>query len=140
METIKYKEGLTFDDILLIPQYADILPRDCTVATQFSRHIRLSVPVVSAPMDTVTESAMAIALAQEGGIGVIHKNMPIDNQQNHVRKVKRAMSGMILDPITVHMDSPIKLVKDLMDKYGISGVVVVDKKQRLKGILTNHLR
>ncbi len=138
METIKYKEGLTFDDILLVPQYADILPRDCTVATQFSRHISLRVPMVSAPMDTVTESAMAIALAQEGGIGVIHKNMPIDDQQNQVRKVKRAMSGMILDPITVHVDSPIKLVKELMDKYGISGVVVVDKKQRLKGILTNR--
>lgn len=138
METIKYKEGLTFDDILLVPQYADIMPRDCDVATHFSRHIRLSVPLVSAPMDTVTEAAMAIALAQEGGIGVIHKNMPIDEQQNQVRKVKRAMSGMILDPITVYEDSPISLVTQLMDKYGISGVVVVDKEQRLKGILTNR--
>lgn len=138
METIRFKEGLTFDDILLVPQYADILPRDCDVATYFSRHIKLSVPLVSAPMDTVTEAAMAIALAQEGGIGVIHKNMPIDEQQNQVRKVKRAMSGMILDPITVYEDSPISLVTELMDKYGISGVVVVDKKQRIKGILTHR--
>ena len=138
METIRFKEGLTFDDILLVPQYADILPRDCDVATYFSRHIKLSVPLVSAPMDTVTEAAMAIALAQEGGIGVIHKNMPIDEQQNQVRKVKRAMSGMILDPITVYEDSPISLVTELMDKYGISGVVVVDKKQRIRGILTHR--
>jgi IMP dehydrogenase len=138
METNKFKEGLTFDDILLVPQYADILPRDCDVATHFSRHIKLSVPLVSAPMDTVTEAAMAIALAQEGGIGVIHKNMPIDEQQNHVRKVKRAMSGMILEPITVYEDSPISLVTELMEKYGISGVVVVDKKQRIKGILTHR--
>jgi IMP dehydrogenase len=89
-------------------------------------------------MDTVTESAMAIALAQEGCIGVMHKNMPIDDQQNHVRTVKRAMSGMILDPITVYEDSPMSLVQEIIDKYGISGVVVVDKKQRLKGILTNR--
>jgi IMP dehydrogenase len=94
METIKFKEGLTFDDILLKPQYSDILPIDCIIATKFSRHITLNIPMVSAPMDTVTESAMAIALAQEGGIGVIHKNMSIDQQQAQVRKVKRAESGM----------------------------------------------
>jgi IMP dehydrogenase len=138
MENIKFKEGLTFDDILLIPQYSDILPIDCIVATKFSRHITLNIPMVSAPMDTVTESAMAIALAQEGGIGVIHKNMSIDQQQIQVRKVKRAESGMIMDPVTVREDSPIRAAQELMDKYGISGVVVVDKKQRLVGILTTR--
>jgi IMP dehydrogenase len=135
METTKLKEGLTFDDILLIPQYSDILPVDCIVATKFSRHITLNIPMVSAPMDTVTESAMAIALAQEGGIGVIHKNMSIDQQQAQVRKVKRAESGMIMNPVTVDEDSPIRTAQELMVKYGISGVVVVDKKQR---ILTNR--
>ena len=138
MESIKYKYGLTFDDILLIPQYSDILPRDCVVSTRFSKHIKLNIPMISAPMDTVTESAMAIALAQEGGLGVIHKNMPIEKQQVQVQKVKRAESGMIMDPITVNVDSHIGVVKELMDKYGISGVVVVDKNKRLIGILTNR--
>jgi len=138
MVSIKYQSGLTFDDILLIPQYSEVLPRNCVVSTRFSRHIDLNVPLVSAPMDTVTGSAMAIALAQEGGIGVIHKNMPIDEQQAQVRKVKRAMSGMILDPITVYEDSPIGLAQELMDKYNISGVVVVDNNKRLVGILTNR--
>jgi IMP dehydrogenase len=138
METIKFKEGLTFDDILLKPQYSDILPIDCIIATKFSRHITLNIPMVSAPMDTVTESAMAIALAQEGGIGVIHKNMSIDQQQAQVRKVKRAESGMIMNPVTVGEDSPIRAAQELMDKYNISGVFVVDKKQRLVGILTNR--
>ncbi len=138
MDTKKYKQGLTFDDILLVPQYSEVLPRDCVVATKFSKHITLNVPLVSAPMDTVTDSAMAIALAQEGGIGVIHKNMPIDDQQAQVRKVKRAMSGMIQDPITVYEDSPIGLAQELMDKYGISGVVVIGKNKQLVGILTNR--
>lgn len=138
MVTKKFREGLTFDDILLIPQYSEILPTDCIVSTRFSRHIKLHVPMVSAPMDTVTESAMAIALAQEGGIGVIHKNMSIDQQQAQVRKVKRAESGMIINPVTVNEDSPIRAAHDLMDRYGISGVVVVDKKKRLVGILTNR--
>jgi IMP dehydrogenase len=138
MDTIKFNEGLTFDDILLVPQYSDTLPRDCTVSTKFSRYIKLQVPLVSAAMDTVTESAMAIAVAQEGGIGVIHKNMSIDEQQMQVRKVKRAESGMILNPITVYEESPISVAQDLMEKYGISGVVVVDKNKRLAGILTNR--
>lgn len=138
METIKFKQGLTFDDILLVPQYSEVLPSDCVVSTKFSRHIKLNIPLVSAPMDTVTESAMAIAIAQEGGIGVIHKNMPIDKQQVQVRKVKRAESGMILDPITISEGSPIKLAQELMDKYGISGVVVVDRNKRIVGILTNR--
>ncbi|HEC77591.1 MAG TPA: IMP dehydrogenase [candidate division WOR-3 bacterium] len=138
IKKIKYKEGLTFDDILLIPQYSETLPRDCVVSTYFSRHIKLNIPLVSAAMDTVTESAMAIAIAQEGGIGVIHKNMPIDEQQLQVRKVKRAESGMIRNPITVYEESPIRVARELMDKYGISGVVVVNKNKRLVGILTNR--
>jgi IMP dehydrogenase len=138
MVSIKNQSGLTFDDVLLIPQYSDVLPRNCVISTKFSRHINLNVPLVSAPMDTVTGSAMAIALAQEGGIGVIHKNMPVDEQQAQVRKVKRAMSGMILNPITVYENSPIGLAQELMDKYNISGVVVIDKNKRIVGILTNR--
>ncbi|UCC11133.1 MAG: IMP dehydrogenase [candidate division WOR-3 bacterium] len=138
MESIKYTKGLTFDDILLIPQYSEVVPHDCIVSTKFSKHIKLNVPLVSAAMDTVTGSAMAIALAQEGGIGVIHKNMPIAEQHAEVQKVKRAESGMIQNPITITKDSSIGQVKDLMEKYGISGVVVVDASKRLLGILTNR--
>ncbi|OPX17673.1 IMP dehydrogenase [candidate division WOR-3 bacterium 4484_100] len=138
MEKINFKEGLTFDDILLIPQYSEVIPRDCDVATRFSRHISLNIPLVSAAMDTVTESAMAIALAQEGGIGVIHKNMPIEKQTAEVRKVKRAESGMIINPITVNKESTIREAQELMQKYDISGVVVVDSENRLVGILTNR--
>lgn len=138
MDTIKYKEGLTFDDILLVPQYSDTLPRDCLVRTRFSKHIKLGTPLVSAAMDTVTEASMAIAIAQEGGIGVIHKNMSIDDQQTQVRKVKRAESGMIRNPITVQENSPVRVAQELMERYGISGVVVVDRNQHLVGILTNR--
>lgn len=131
-------EGLTFDDVLLLPQYSDVLPRDCDTKTNFSRHINLNIPLVSAAMDTVTESAMAIALAQEGGIGVIHKNLSIEEQASEVRKVKRAESGMIVDPITVTEDMPIRVAKELMEKNAISGVVVVDNNQQLIGLLTNR--
>jgi IMP dehydrogenase len=138
MVSINIKEGLTFDDVLLIPQYSEVLPQDCSVATKFSRNIKLNVPIVSAAMDTVTESAMAIALAQEGGIGVMHKNMSIEEQQAQVKKVKRAESGMIMNPITVEEDAPIRLVNELMEKYSISGVVVISKNQKIVGILTNR--
>jgi IMP dehydrogenase len=138
MVSVNIKEGLTFDDVLLIPQYSEVLPQDCSVATKFSRKIKLNVPIVSAAMDTVTESAMAIALAQEGGIGVVHKNMTIEEQQVEVKRVKRAESGMIMNPITVKENAPIRLVKELMDKYSISGVVVVDKSDKIVGILTNR--
>lgn len=131
-------EGLTFDDLLLVPNYSDVLPRDCRVVTSFSRNIRLNIPLVSAAMDTVTESATAIALAQEGGIGVIHKNMSIDDQRAEVHKVKRAESGMIVDPITVTEETPIGKARELMETNGISGVVVVDRSHRLIGILTNR--
>lgn len=135
---VKIKEGLTFDDLLLIPQYSETLPRDCDVTTYFSRHIKLAIPLVSAAMDTVTDASMAIAIAQEGGIGVIHKNMSIEEQQAQVRKVKRAESGMIRNPITVYEDSPVSTARELMDKYGISGVVVMNSKDRPVGILTNR--
>ncbi len=138
MKEKKIKEGLTFDDILLIPQFSKVLPKECDVRTKFSRNITLNVPVVSAAMDTVTESATAIALAQEGGIGVIHKNLTIDEQQKEVRKVKRAESGMIVDPITVTEDMAVREAKELMEKNGISGVVVVDRNFRVAGMLTNR--
>ncbi|MCX7994198.1 MAG: IMP dehydrogenase [candidate division WOR-3 bacterium] len=138
MKEFKIKEGLTFDDILLIPQYSEVLPRDCEVKTKFSRHINLNIPLVSAAMDTVTESAMAIALAQEGGIGVIHKNLSIEEQQREVRKVKRAESWIIMDPITVTENMTVKEAKDLMEKNAISGVVVVDNEYHLVGMLTNR--
>uniref|UniRef100_A0A7C6EH32 Inosine-5'-monophosphate dehydrogenase n=1 Tax=candidate division WOR-3 bacterium TaxID=2052148 RepID=A0A7C6EH32_UNCW3 len=138
MKEFRIKQGLTFDDILLVPQYSEILPRECDVKTRFSRNIKLNIPLVSAAMDTVTESAMAIAIAQEGGIGVIHKNLPIEEQQREVRKVKRAESWMIINPITVTENMSIREAKDLMEKNGISGVVVVDNEFHLVGVLTNR--
>ncbi len=138
MKALKLIEGLTFDDILLIPQYSMVLPRECDVKTRFSRHITLNIPLVSAAMDTVTESATAIALAREGGMGVIHKNLTIEEQQKEVRKVKRAESGMIIDPITVTENMTAREAKELMEINGISGVVVVNKEFRVVGMLTNR--
>ncbi len=138
MKEFRIKQGLTFDDILLVPQYSEVLPRECDVKTRFSRNIKLNIPLVSAAMDTVTESAMAIAIAQEGGIGVIHKNLPIEEQQREVRKVKRAESWMIINPITVTENMRVREAKDLMEKNGISGVVVVDNEFHLVGMLTNR--
>ncbi|MEO0129942.1 MAG: IMP dehydrogenase, partial [candidate division WOR-3 bacterium] len=138
MKEFRIKQGLTFDDILLVPQYSEVLPRECDVKTRFSRNIKLNIPLVSAAMDTVTESAMAIAIAQEGGIGVIHKNLTIEEQQKEVRKVKRAESWMIVNPITVTENMSIREAKDLMEKNGISGVVVVDNEFHLVGMLTNR--
>jgi IMP dehydrogenase len=132
------REGLTFDDILLVPQYSRILPRDVDIATQFSRNIMLHVPVVSAAMDTVTESSMAIAMAQAGGIGVLHKNLSIDHQANEVLKVKRAESGMIISPITLEDDKTIGDAKRLMEQYSISGLPIIDRRGHLKGIITHR--
>jgi len=131
-------EGLTFDDVLLEPSYSDIFPRNVDISTLFSRNIKLNIPIVSAAMDTVTESSMAIAIAQEGGIGVIHKNMTIDEQATHVRKVKRAESGMILDPITLKEDALVKDAFALMKEYSISGFPVVNNNNELVGIVTNR--
>ena len=131
-------EGLTYDDVLLIPNYSEVLPRDVSIKTRFSRNITLNVPVISAAMDTVTESEMAIAMAREGGIGVIHKNMSIEKQALHVRKVKRAESGMIIDPVTLPLTATVGDAKSVMREYGIGGIPVVDEEGKLKGIVTNR--
>ncbi len=131
-------EGLTYDDVLLVPAYSEILPRMVSVATQFSRNISLNIPIVSAAMDTVTESGMAIAIAQEGGIGVIHKNMTIENQAIEVKKVKRAENGMIIEPITMRKDAYVRDALELMREYKIGGIPVVDHENHLVGIVTNR--
>lgn len=131
-------EGLTYDDVLLIPNYSSVLPREVSIKSKFSRNIELNVPIVSAAMDTVTESSMAIAMAQEGGIGVLHKNMTIEQQAAKVRKVKRAESGMIIDPVTLPMTSTVADAKNAMKEFGIGGIPVVDENMRLKGIVTNR--
>lgn len=131
-------EGLTYDDVLLIPAYSEVLPRDVNIGSRFSRNIKVNVPIVSAAMDTVTESAMAIALAQEGGIGVLHKNMTIEGQANEVRKVKRAQSGMIQDPVTLHRSATVGDALKMMAEYRIGGIPVVDENFRLVGIVTNR--
>ena len=132
------KEGLTYDDVLLVPRYSDILPREVMLQTKFSRNITLNAPIVSAAMDTVTESALAIAIAQQGGIGVIHKNMTIEQQALEVRKVKRSESGMILDPITLPITAKIGDALALMRENAIGGIPIVDENLKLKGILTNR--
>lgn len=131
-------EGLTYDDVLLVPNYSEILPREVSIKTKFSKNIMLNVPIVSAAMDTVTESSMAIAMAQEGGIGVLHKNMTIEQQAAKVRKVKRAESGMILDPVTLPLTANVGDAKQAMREFGIGGIPVVDDHQILKGIVTNR--
>ena len=131
-------EGLTYDDVLLLPAFSQILPRNVDISTSFSRNIRLNVPIASAAMDTVTEARLAIAIAQEGGIGVIHKNMTIEEQAIEVRKVKRAENGMILDPVTLHEDALVSDALALMKEYGIGGIPVVKKNQQLVGIVTHR--
>ena len=131
-------EGLTYDDVLLIPNYSEVLPRDVSIITKFTRNISLNVPIISAAMDTVTEAAMAIAMAREGGIGVLHKNMTIDEQANQIRKVKRAESGMIIDPVTLNLDAKVADAKKCMKENSIGGIPIVDKNGTLKGIVTNR--
>ena len=131
-------DGLTFDDVLLIPAYSEVLPKTVELKTQFSRHIGLNVPFVTAAMDTVTESAMAIAIAREGGIGVIHKNMTIDEQARQVAIVKRAENGMIYDPVTIRKGRTVKDALALMHDYHIGGIPVVDEQNHLVGIVTNR--
>ncbi|MFW5759221.1 MAG: IMP dehydrogenase, partial [Bacteroidota bacterium] len=132
------KEGLTYDDVLLVPAYSEILPREVNLQTQFSRNISLKIPVVSAAMDTVTESRMAIAMAQEGGIGVLHKNMTIEEQANKVRKVKRSENGMIIDPVTLDDNALVGDALAIMKEYKIGGIPVVDQSNKLVGIVTNR--
>ncbi|MGM9801174.1 MAG: IMP dehydrogenase [Candidatus Limisoma sp.] len=131
-------DGLTYDDVLLIPAYSEVLPRTVELSTKFSRHIELKIPFVTAAMDTVTESQMAIAIAREGGIGVIHKNMSIEEQARQVAIVKRAENGMIYDPVTIKRGSSVKDALDMMAEYKIGGIPVVDDDKTLVGIVTNR--
>ena len=138
MKSILPDPGLTFDDVLLVPRHSTVHPRDVSTASRFTRGIALQVPLVSAAMDTVTESEMAMAMARAGGMGVIHKNMPVDRQAAEVDRVKRSESGMILNPITLGPDRPVREAAALMQRFRISGVPVVDGQGRLVGILTNR--
>jgi len=139
MENEKFLgEGLTYDDVLLVPAHSAVLPRETNLTTRFSRNIELKIPIVSAAMDTVTESKMAIAMAQEGGIGVIHKNMSIEKQATEVKKVKRAENGMILNPITLSANARVIDALNIMREYSIGGIPVVDKNNKLVGIVTNR--
>ena len=133
-----YGEGLTYDDVLVLPAFSQILPRDVDTTTQLTRNIRINIPILSAAMDTVTESKLAIALAQEGGIGILHKNMSIDQQADKVRKVKRSESGMILDPITLSVNATLKEALKLMQENKIGGIPIVNDDHKLVGILTNR--
>lgn len=131
-------EGLTFDDVLVIPRYSEVLPRDADTSTQLTREIRINIPLLSAAMDTVTESRMAIAMAREGGIGIIHKNLSIARQAEEVKRVKRSESGMIQDPVTLHADAVLGDAIGLMREHRIGGIPIVDDQQRLVGIITNR--
>ena len=131
-------EGLTYDDVLLVPAYSEVLPREVSIRSKFTRNIPINVPIVSAAMDTVTESRMAIAIAREGGIGVLHKNMTIEQQAQKVRKVKRAESGMIIDPVTLPISAFVKDAKAYMREYSIGGIPIVDDHGKLLGIVTNR--
>ncbi len=132
------QEGLTYDDVLLVPDYSEVLPRDVSFASNFSKNIKLNTPIVSAAMDTVTEHRLAIAIAQEGGIGVLHKNMTIEEQAAQVRKVKRSESGMILDPVTLLENALIEDALNIMAENKIGGIPVIDKQHKLMGIVTNR--
>lgn len=131
-------EALTYDDVLLLPGYSEVLPRDTETSTRLTRNIRLNIPFVSAAMDTVTEYQLAISMALEGGLGFIHKNMPIEQQANQIRKVKRSQSGMILDPVTLDINSTVKDAVDIMREYKIGGIPVIDQNNKLAGIITNR--
>ena len=132
------EECLTYDDVLLLPAKSDVLPREVDISSVFSRNIKLNIPFVSAAMDTVTNASLAIAIAQEGGIGVLHKNMTIEQQSEEVRRVKRAENGMITDPITLSDKAKVQDALDLMKTYRVGGVPVTDKDRRLVGIVTNR--
>ena len=131
-------QGLTYDDVLLVPAFSETLPREVSIQTRFSRNIPLNIPIISAAMDTVTESKMAIAIAREGGIGVLHKNMTIAAQADEVRTVKRSESGMIIDPVTLPQTASVADAKQKMQQYKIGGIPIVDQENRLIGIVTNR--
>src|SRR5947207_7274880 len=138
MITENLPEGLTFDDVLLVPARSDVLPTETDTSTQFTRGIRLQIPLCSAAMDTVTEASLAIAIAQQGGIGVVHKNLSIERQAEEVDKVKRSESGMIVYPVTIRQDRPVREALNVMQRYHISGIPVVDEDGHLVGIITNR--
>jgi len=139
MDSDKFQgEGLTYDDVLLLPAYSEVLPRDVDVTTLLSKNIRLNIPIVSAAMDTVTNSTMAIAMAQEGGIGVLHKNMTIEAQAIEVRKVKRAENGMILEPVTINVGGLVGDALDIMKEFNIGGIPVINDQNKLVGIVTSR--
>jgi IMP dehydrogenase len=131
-------EGLTFDDVLVIPRYSEVLPRDVNTSVQLTRNLRLNIPIMAAAMDTVTESGMAIAMAREGGIGIIHKNMTIARQAEEVKKVKRSESGMIMEPVTLGEDAVLREAVHLMRDHKIGGIPVVNEENQLVGIITNR--
>ncbi|MGO2632964.1 MAG: IMP dehydrogenase, partial [Galactobacter sp.] len=131
-------EGLTYDDVLLLPGPTDVIPSDANTATKLSKRITLNVPILSAAMDTVTEAPMAIALARQGGIGIIHRNISIEDQAKHVDQVKRSESGMITDPVTIAPDATLRDLDDLCAHYRVSGLPVVDENRKLLGIITNR--
>src|SRR6186997_2058129 len=133
-----FGEGLTFDDVLLMPAYSQVLPREVEISTKLTKTITLNIPMLSAAMDTVTEASLAIALAREGGLGILHKNMSIEQQAAQVRKVKRSESGLILDPITLKQDATIGDALRLMRDNKIGGIPIVDNNGKLTGILTNR--
>ena len=132
------REGLTFDDVLLVPAQSAVLPNEVSTETRLTRKISLAIPIVSAAMDTVTEARLAIALAREGGLGILHRNLSIEDQVAEVDKVKRSESGMIVEPVTLPPEAPVSAALELMDRYHISGVPVTDEGERLVGILTNR--
>lgn len=139
LDRIKFLgQALTFDDVLLVPSYSEVLPREVDISTQFTRNLRLKSPIVSAAMDTVTEARLAIAIARQGGIGIIHKNMTIAQQAEEVRKVKRSESGMIIDPVTLRKEATIADALALMKQHRIGGIPIIDRDQKLIGILTNR--
>src|SRR5919106_3931067 len=138
MSVIRPKLGLTFDDVLLVPRYSAVHPREVSTVTRFTRTIPLNIPLISAAMDTVTEAEMAIAMARSGGIGVLHKNMTVERQAAEVDRVKRSESGMILNPITLGPERPLREAVTLMRRFKISGVPIVDGQGRLVGIITNR--
>jgi IMP dehydrogenase len=131
------EEALTFDDVLLQPGYSETLPKDVSLKTRLTRHIELNIPLLSAPMDTVTEAALAVAIAEEGGIGIIHKNMQPERQAREVRRVKKFESGIVTDPITVTPQTPIQQLIEITNQYNISGMPVVEGEQ-LVGIITSR--
>jgi IMP dehydrogenase len=133
-----YGEGLTYDDVLLLPAYSEVLPRDVNTSSQLTRNIRINIPMLSAAMDTVTESRLAIALSQQGGVGILHKNMSIARQADEVRKVKRSESGMIIDPVTLHESATLKDATHMMSENKIGGIPIVNDHGKLVGILTNR--